>query len=36
MMHTVDERMPIEGLLEMVRFYHEFIRVVDEKRQNAS
>ncbi|PVH78384.1 Gly-Xaa carboxypeptidase [Cadophora sp. DSE1049] len=33
MMHTVDERMPVEGLLEMVRFYHEFIRVVDEKRR---
>ncbi|KAK0120222.1 hypothetical protein ONS95_011628 [Cadophora gregata] len=33
MMHTVDERMPVEGLLDMVRFYHEFIRVVDEKRR---
>ncbi|KAH7410653.1 Gly-Xaa carboxypeptidase [Cadophora sp. MPI-SDFR-AT-0126] len=33
MMHTVDERMPVEGLLEMVKFYHEFIRVVDEKRR---
>ncbi|MAD84975.1 MAG: hypothetical protein CL912_18610 [Deltaproteobacteria bacterium] len=33
MMHTVDERMPVEGLLEMVRFYREFIRVVDEKRR---
>jgi Gly-Xaa carboxypeptidase len=32
-MHTVDERMPVEGLLEMVKFYHEFIRVVDEKRR---
>ena len=32
-MHTVDERMPIEGLLEMIKFYHEFIRVVDEKRR---
>ncbi len=31
-MHTVDERMPIEGMVEMVRFYHEFIRVVDEMR----
>lgn len=30
--HTVDERMPVEGMLEMIRFYHEFIRVVDEKR----
>ncbi|OAG35252.1 hypothetical protein AYO21_10588 [Fonsecaea monophora] len=29
-MHTVDERMPIKGLMEMVHFYHEFIRVVDE------
>lgn len=33
MMHTVDERMPVEGLLEMIRFYHEFIRVVDERRR---
>ncbi|KAG4439432.1 hypothetical protein IFR05_005079 [Cadophora sp. M221] len=33
MMHTVDERMPVEGLLEMVRFFHEFIRVVDERRR---
>ncbi|KAH7346269.1 Gly-Xaa carboxypeptidase [Rhexocercosporidium sp. MPI-PUGE-AT-0058] len=33
MMHTVDERMPVDGLLEMVRFYHEFIRVVDAKRR---
>jgi len=32
-MHTVDERMPIKGLLEMVRFYHEFIRVMDEVRR---
>jgi Gly-Xaa carboxypeptidase len=31
-MHTVDERMPIKGLMEMVHFYHEFIRVVDEVR----
>ncbi|ETI27772.1 hypothetical protein G647_00221 [Cladophialophora carrionii CBS 160.54] len=31
-MHTVDERMPIKGLLEMVHFYHEFIRIVDEVR----
>jgi Gly-Xaa carboxypeptidase len=31
-MHTVDERMPVKGLLEMVRFYHAFILVVDEKR----
>ena len=31
-MHTVDERMPVEGLLEMIKFYHEFIRVVDESR----
>ncbi|KAK5248121.1 Gly-Xaa carboxypeptidase, partial [Exophiala xenobiotica] len=29
-MHTVDERMPVKGLLEMVKFYHEFIRVLDE------
>ncbi|KIY00384.1 uncharacterized protein Z520_04069 [Fonsecaea multimorphosa CBS 102226] len=29
-MHTVDERMPIKGLMEMVHFYHEFIRIVDE------
>jgi len=29
-MHTVDERMPIKGLVEMVKFYHEFIRVLDE------
>ncbi|KIX05815.1 uncharacterized protein Z518_03787 [Rhinocladiella mackenziei CBS 650.93] len=29
-MHTIDERMPVEGLMEMVKFYHEFIRVVDE------
>lgn len=34
-MHTVDERMPVEGLLEMVRFYHEIIRVVDEQRHSA-
>lgn len=33
MIHTVDERIPIEGLLEMVRFYHDFIMVVDEKRR---
>ncbi|KAE8445136.1 hypothetical protein EG329_013738 [Mollisiaceae sp. DMI_Dod_QoI] len=32
MIHTVDERMPVDGMLEMVRFYHELIRVVDEKR----
>ncbi|KAJ9607100.1 Gly-Xaa carboxypeptidase [Cladophialophora chaetospira] len=31
-MHTVDERMPIKGLMEMVHFYHEFIRIVDEVR----
>ncbi|EXJ89211.1 hypothetical protein A1O3_02277 [Capronia epimyces CBS 606.96] len=31
-MHTVDERMPVKGLMEMVRFYHEFIRTVDEMR----
>ncbi|KIV90191.1 hypothetical protein PV10_07522 [Exophiala mesophila] len=31
-MHTVDERMPVKGLLEMVRFYYELICVVDEKR----
>ena len=31
-MHTVDERMPIKGLVEMVHFYHEFIRIVDEMR----
>ncbi|RDW71624.1 hypothetical protein BP6252_08187 [Coleophoma cylindrospora] len=31
-MHTVDERMPILGLLEMIHFYHEFLRVVDEMR----
>ncbi|KAF4621523.1 hypothetical protein G7Y89_g14552 [Cudoniella acicularis] len=35
MMHTVDERMPVQGLLEMVKFYHEFIRVVDEKRRSV-
>lgn len=33
-MHTVDERMPVAGLLEMVKFYHEFIRVVDEQGIN--
>ncbi|KIW15751.1 hypothetical protein PV08_05801 [Exophiala spinifera] len=32
-MHTVDERMPVAGLLEMVKFYHEFIRVMDEVRK---
>ncbi|KUJ12530.1 Gly-Xaa carboxypeptidase [Mollisia scopiformis] len=32
MIHTVDERMPIEGMLESIKFYHEFIRVVDERR----
>ncbi|KAK6382227.1 Gly-Xaa carboxypeptidase [Exophiala oligosperma] len=32
-MHTVDERMPVAGLLEMVKFYHEFIRVMDEVRR---
>lgn len=32
MIHTVDERMPVDGMLELVKFYHEFIRVVDEKR----
>lgn len=32
MIHTVDERMPVEGMLELVKFYHELIRVVDEKR----
>ncbi|RFU28793.1 hypothetical protein B7463_g7549, partial [Scytalidium lignicola] len=31
-MHTVDERMPIAGLMEMVRFYHTFILNVDEYR----
>ncbi|KAH8807272.1 Gly-Xaa carboxypeptidase [Xylogone sp. PMI_703] len=31
-MHTVDERMPIAGLIEMVRFYHAFILKVDEYR----
>ena len=31
-MHTVDERLPVEGLVQMITFYHEFIRVVDEKR----
>ncbi|KAF8849205.1 Gly-Xaa carboxypeptidase [Acephala macrosclerotiorum] len=30
--HTVDERMPVDGMLELVKFYHEFIRVVDEER----
>ncbi len=35
MMHTVDERMPVEGLLEMVRFYHHFIVVLDEKRRSV-
>lgn len=29
-MHTVDERMPAKGLIEMVKFYHEFIRILDE------
>ncbi|KIV81012.1 hypothetical protein PV11_08466 [Exophiala sideris] len=29
-MHTVDERMPIKGLVETVKFYHELIRVLDE------
>lgn len=32
MIHTVDGRMPVEGILELVRSYHEFIRVVDERR----
>ncbi|KAL3422828.1 peptidase family M20/M25/M40 [Phlyctema vagabunda] len=32
-MHTVDERMPVAGLLEMITFFHEFIRVVDESRR---
>jgi Gly-Xaa carboxypeptidase len=31
-MHTVDERMPIAGLIEMVKFYHSFILNVDEYR----
>jgi Gly-Xaa carboxypeptidase len=31
-MHTIDERMPIKGLMEMVHFYHEFIRILDEVR----
>lgn len=31
--HTVDERMPIEGLLEMSRFYLEIIRICDEMRR---
>jgi len=31
-MHTVDERMPVEGLMEMVRFYDVFIRRVDAQR----
>jgi Gly-Xaa carboxypeptidase len=31
-MHTVDERMPIAGLIEMVKFYHAFILNVDEYR----
>ena len=35
-MHTVDERMPIRGLMEMVHFYHEFIRIVDEVRLDES
>jgi hypothetical protein len=30
-MHTVDERMPVKGLMEMVHFYHEFIRLCDER-----
>lgn len=34
MMHTVDERMPVEGLLEMVKFYLGFIKVVDGKKRN--
>ena len=32
-MHTVNERMPVEGLLEMIRFYHDFILDVDRKRR---
>lgn len=32
-MHTVDERMPVKGLVEMVKFYHEFIRVLDEAQR---
>jgi Gly-Xaa carboxypeptidase len=32
MIHTVDERMPVEGMVELVKFYHVFIRVVDEQR----
>jgi Gly-Xaa carboxypeptidase len=31
-MHTVDERMPIEGLMEGIRFYHALILNVDEYR----
>lgn len=31
-MHTVDERMPVEGLMEMVKFYHQFILDVDSHR----
>lgn len=31
-MHTVDERMPVVGLVEMVRFYHAFVLNVDEYR----
>lgn len=30
--HTVDERMPVEGMVELVKFYHELIRVCDEQR----
>lgn len=32
-MHTVDERMPIDGLMEGVNFYHSFILNVDEYRR---
>ena len=34
--HTVDERMPVDGMLEMVRFYCRFVRVVDEQRLPTS
>lgn len=32
-MHTVDERMPVKGLMEMVGFYHAFICTVDSRRE---
>ena len=35
-MHTVDERMPVKGLMEMVRFYHAFVCKVDNSRRSSS